>query len=452
MKINYRQLILVLCGILLFVLAVNFLKIDSRLVNLAAAGVIVLLVLRTDFISGFFMAVLFSFAFYSLHPDESMPALFLNMGVFIALAFLTNKVTFAKKHEKNASGPDESEREFVRKVTGSLMLAHEMMCEVKKGMTHDELLKLMSKNIFNLLSVKQVLIYTAGSREKSAVKNPVIFADISRLAVKNIGADVLCLISGVKDGFYLLIPSGDGEKQKDVVLLFREKEFDSSDIYITEFFIAQVYSVIDKDRYSGSIKDNYEKVIETLSLAIDVRDQHGKGHSLDTMHYAGVMAEKMGLSDEEKEKIKYASLLHDIGKINISSSILNKPGVLTEAEYEVIKKHPEEGAAILKRLDIFSGIMPLILHHHEHVDGRGYPEKLKGDEIPLGARMCSIADAYSVMISDRPYRKAMSEADAVKELKKNAGTQFDQKLVEIFIEILTEEKEGPKAVLKERGN
>jgi putative nucleotidyltransferase with HDIG domain len=457
MKINNRHLILVLCGILLFMLAADFLKIDGRLDSLAAAAVIVLLVLRTDFISGFFMSVLFSFAYYSLHPGISMPALFLNMAVFTTLAFLAHKLAPEKRNEKSTPASDDSEKEFVRKVTGSLMLAHEMMCEIKKGMPHDGLLKLMAKNIFSLLNVKQVMVYTAGQKdsynlvlsegafERGAIKNPVEFKNMERLSVKNVRAGALRLIRGADEGFYLVIPSGDGETQLDAVLLFREKEFDNSEIYITEFFIAQVYAVIDKHRYSDSLRDNYEKVIETLSLAIDAKDQDTSWHSLDTMRYAGKIADRLGLSGGEKEKIKYASLLHDIGKINISSSILNKPGSLTEAEYDVIKMHPEEGAGILKKLDIFSGIMSIILHHHEHIDGQGYPKSLKGEDIPIGARICAIADAYSVMITDRPYRKAMTKEEALKELKRCAGTQFDAKLVETFLEILKEEKEEPDA-------
>jgi putative nucleotidyltransferase with HDIG domain len=445
-------MILVLCSVLLFMLAANFLKIETRLINLGAAAVIVLLSLRTDSMTGFFMAVLFSFAYYSLHPEQDMPAFFLNMGIFAALAFLAGKLAPQKNTGGEKPSPDASEKEFVQRVTRSLMLAHEMMCEIKKNTPRDELLRLMSKNIFSLLQVKEVMVYAGtqensytlllaeGKYEKGAVKNQAEFRDAARLAVKNLPAGALRLIAGEDNGFYLLIPSGENDGPKDVVVLYREKEFENSEIYITEFFIAQVYSVIDKYRFSDSLRDNYEKVIETLSLAIDSKDREKSRHSLDTMKYAAKMADRMGLSDGEKEKIKYASLLHDIGKINISGSILNKAGSLSEEEFSIIKKHPEDGAGILKKLDLFSGIMPIILHHHEHIDGRGYPENLKGDDIPLGSRICAIADAYSVMTADRPYRKAVSKEQAIEELKRCAGTQFDAKLVEVFIEIVKNEK------------
>jgi putative nucleotidyltransferase with HDIG domain len=433
-------------------LAADFLKIGFRPASLAAGVIIALLSARTDFVAGFFMAVLFSFGYYSLHPGENAAGLAVNTAVFTLIAYLAGKLAPSNGGAGKAPPKDESEKEFVRKVTNSLMLAHEMLLEIKKGTEHEDLLRLMSGNIFSLLDVKQVMVYTPaencvyrlafsdGSFPSGTVSPAFEFRDAGRLAVRNINAGVLKLIKGEQSGSFLLIPSGESADGSDIVVLYRGKEFDSSEIYITEFFIAQVYAVIDKHRHSDTLRDNYEKVIEALSMAIDAKDRENGSHSLDTMRYAGKLAERLGLPDGEKEKIKYASLLHDIGKINISSSILNKPGSLTPEEYEVIKKHPVEGAGILKKLDIFSGIMPLILHHHEHVDGRGYPENLKGQDIPIGSRICAIADAYTVMRSERPYKKSMTKEEAVAELKNCAGTQFDPDLVDEFVEILKAER------------
>jgi HD-GYP domain-containing protein (c-di-GMP phosphodiesterase class II) len=153
----------------------------------------------------------------------------------------------------------------------------------------------------------------------------------------------------------------------------------------------------------------------------------------------------MGLSDNDIENIRKAALLHDIGKISVPDHILMKPGKLSEEEMEVIKKHPANGAKIIEPVEPLKHATKIIKHHQECYNGTGYPEGLRGKEIPLGARIIAVADAFGAMTTDRPYRRALSIGEAVKELKKCAGTQFDPHLVEIFISILEE-----KGILNER--
>ncbi|MCC3146014.1 diguanylate cyclase, partial [Halanaerobium sp. Z-7514] len=145
---------------------------------------------------------------------------------------------------------------------------------------------------------------------------------------------------------------------------------------------------------------------------------------------------KLELSNEQIDKLFILSLLHDIGKISIPERILNKKDKLSEEEWEIIKSHPEAGYRIIESIPRFSHIAEEILHHHERWDGSGYPEGLKGEEIPLLSRILTIVDAYDVMISGRPYKEAMSKEEVIAELKECAGTQFDPELVKIFLEII----------------
>lgn len=182
------------------------------------------------------------------------------------------------------------------------------------------------------------------------------------------------------------------------------------------------------------------EAVMALAQAIEAKDLYTRGHSERTANYALQIADKLGLSDEEKGHIKYAAVLHDIGKIGIKGAILNKPGSLSEAEYEEIKTHPQKGVDIIRPVRFLAPVIPLILYHQERWDGKGYPEGLAGDKIPIGSRIISVLDARDAMTSDRPYRKALSREEAIRELKRCSGTQFDPKVVEVFLEIIEGEQ------------
>ena len=147
-------------------------------------------------------------------------------------------------------------------------------------------------------------------------------------------------------------------------------------------------------------------------------------------------ARAMGLSIYSAEVVRYAAILHDIGKIGIPDHILSKSNSLTEQEWNQIKKHSTIGAEIIKQINSLSDASKIVYHHHERYDGEGYPDGLKGESIPLGSRIIAVIDAYDAMTSRRPYREALSKEEAIMELKKHAGTQFDRKVVEAFLKVL----------------
>jgi diguanylate cyclase (GGDEF)-like protein/putative nucleotidyltransferase with HDIG domain len=176
--------------------------------------------------------------------------------------------------------------------------------------------------------------------------------------------------------------------------------------------------------------------VYALVSAVEARDPYTYGHSKKVNTYAVALAEAVGLSPDEVSKLSTAALLHDIGKIGIPDNVLNKKGKLNGENWEAIKTHPKLGANIVSNIPNLVPCVSSILHHHERWDGSGYPEGLKGEEIPLGARILAIADSFEAMTSARPYRSALSLEEVVKELRRGAGIQFDPKLVEVFIGII----------------
>lgn len=176
--------------------------------------------------------------------------------------------------------------------------------------------------------------------------------------------------------------------------------------------------------------------IKSLAAVLDLKEPHRYTPSPAFISITLALARELALSEEEMTSLRYASLLHDAGKISISEDILKKPSALTEKEYGAIKKHPYRGAKILKPIDVLKPIVPIILYHHERYDGSGYPKGLKGNQIPLGARIMAVADAFWAMTTERPYRKRISTQQAVTEIKKHSGTQFDPKVVEAFLKVV----------------
>lgn len=179
--------------------------------------------------------------------------------------------------------------------------------------------------------------------------------------------------------------------------------------------------------------------IKALAEALETKDLETKGHSDRTVTNALKIAKRIGLSEQEQDWVQYAAILHDIGKIGIPEQILKKPGKLTPEEYEVMKRHAMYGAQIVRQIEFLKPVVPLVEADHERWDGKGYPNGLKGERIPLGARIVAIVDAYDAMTFDRIYRKAPGKAYAMDELKRCAGTQFDAHLVDIFLKILRED-------------
>ena len=185
-----------------------------------------------------------------------------------------------------------------------------------------------------------------------------------------------------------------------------------------------------------NLHESYLSIIRALASALELKDPYTRGHSESVSRYAVALAERLKLSPEEIEIIEVAAILHDIGKIGVQTNILNKPGKLNDEEWKEIKQHPEFSCKILKEVNFPWKIKPLIYAHHERYDGKGYPTGLKGDKIPLGARIIAVADTFAAMTSDRVYRKGLSKELTIEELKRVAGTQLDSELVKVFVEMV----------------
>ncbi|HCC07062.1 MAG TPA: hypothetical protein DEP72_02690 [Clostridiales bacterium] len=187
-----------------------------------------------------------------------------------------------------------------------------------------------------------------------------------------------------------------------------------------------------------SLENSYSSIIESLRLAVDAKDEYTKGHSDRVSYYAFKIGQAMKLTVEELEILTVGGYFHDIGKIGIKDQIITKETRLTDEEFAEIKRHPLKGFGILESNNMFKKILPLIKYHHEKLDGTGYPEGLKDDEIPFLVRIISVADSFDAMMSKRSYRDELGIEKAVSELRKCSGTQFDPKIVEEFIKLIAE--------------
>lgn len=219
------------------------------------------------------------------------------------------------------------------------------------------------------------------------------------------------------------LAGGKGRKDEDV---------DSNDVRFLR-------TKIEKLTKSG--RQNIIESIFAFARTIELRDHYTGEHVESTVRFATGIAKGLDMSQDELENIRQAAVLHDLGKVGISDKILHKKSKLTRKEFDEIKKHPQIAADIIRPIQFMHDIVPLVLYHHERWDGKGYPAGLKGEEIPLGARIIAIADVYQALTSNRPYRKAFSRAKALQIIKEGAGTQFDPKIVAIFLKFLKKEKD-----------
>lgn len=194
------------------------------------------------------------------------------------------------------------------------------------------------------------------------------------------------------------------------------------------------------DKLTKKANQGLVEAIFAFAKTIKLKDRYTGEHVEKTVYYATEVAKELSLSKGQIEFVKQAAVLHDLGKIGISERILLKKSKFTKKEFERIKSHPHIAADILRPIHALHNVIPLIFYHHERWDGKGYPGGIKGEDIPIGARIIAIADVYQALTSDRPYRKAYSKREAVKIIKKGSGTQFDPQVVNAFLEILKRER------------
>src|SRR5437899_2213746 len=192
----------------------------------------------------------------------------------------------------------------------------------------------------------------------------------------------------------------------------------------------------DARRHLSQMDRLYLSTVETLAMAIDAKDDVTHSHVRRVQNYAMALARALGVTDEVQLKaIEAAALLHDTGKLAIPEHILNKPGGLTPAEFERMKQHVDIGADILSLVDFPYPVVPIVRCHHENWDGSGYPRGVKGEDIPIGARILSVVDCFDALTSDRPYRKAMTEEAALGILRERSGKMYDPAVVDMFIKV-----------------
>ena len=181
------------------------------------------------------------------------------------------------------------------------------------------------------------------------------------------------------------------------------------------------------------INSMYVRSIDAMIKALEAKDFYTRGHSQRVTLYSMAIATELGMTGQELEDLHRASVLHDLGKIGVREAVLNKPGRLTEEEFGEIVRHPETAVRILEPIPFFRPLLPAILHHHERFDGKGYPARLTGRTIPIASRIMTIADTFDAMTSTRAYRKALPVADAIAEIRRCSGTQFDSDIVPAFL-------------------
>lgn len=200
-------------------------------------------------------------------------------------------------------------------------------------------------------------------------------------------------------------------------------------LFIIPLFVAR-YSL---QRYAD-MRELFLSTIGALVTAIEAKDPYTRGHSQRVTQLAVATARRLRLGEDKLEKLEYVTMLHDVGKIGVSDAVLVKKGRLTAGEYSEMREHPVIGANIVEEIGLISGAVGYLKHHHEWFDGNGYPDGLAGEDIPLGARIIAVADAFDAMTSARPYKSAYSQEQAVAELRRCAGSQFDPAIVEAFIQ------------------
>ena len=209
--------------------------------------------------------------------------------------------------------------------------------------------------------------------------------------------------------------------------------FSRDDVKLLALFANQVEVSLEIAGLLKETKKNYLDMMRVLSAIAEAKDPFTRGHSQRVTKYALAIAKELGFDDMRMWLIRCAGLLHDIGKIAIDSAILYKPGKLTKREWVVVRKHPVVASDIIAKIEVLDELVSIVRHHHERFDGGGYPDGIKGNKVPLEARILAVADSFEAMTSERPYRRAMSEPKAIAELRRCSGAQFDPMVVRAFL-------------------
>jgi putative nucleotidyltransferase with HDIG domain len=338
-------------------------------------------------------------------------------------------ITSAKAKKKVLQAVLKSARRLLKARKGSLMLVNrekeELRIEIAYGLSKKiqrEARPRLGEGIAGKVAIE--------GKPRLMLKGKRVTGSKSEKSEKEIPS-AICVPIRIKDRIIGVINVSDRESGDN---------FTGESVELLAMLANQAAIAIENSRLLEELQELFVESISALANAIDARDPYTRGHSQRVTEYSVRIARKMGLPEQEVDYIQYAALLHDIGKINIRDDILHKPGKLTDDEFLEMQKHPVYGARIMEPVKRFKSILPSMFHHHEKFEGKGYPEHLKGNEIPLAARIITVGDSFDAMTSDRPYRKGFSCEKAVEELERNSGTQFDPQIVEVFVKILQEDK------------
>jgi putative nucleotidyltransferase with HDIG domain len=377
------------------------------------------------------------------------------------LARAFNKITFDLEHKIEEL---ESSRQLVKKLLsriGTAIVSYEGI---------DNLLTLIVENATAALEAQGgSLMLVDGQKQELYVKaawstsGPVALADLSKLRMK-VGEGAVGLVAkdgqslrtrgsaallgltngrAAEEGMILSVPLRLRDTAIGVISVYREqahKSFVDDDEMLLASIGSQMAVAIENYRLNMDVERTYLETVLTLALAVEAKDPYSAGHSKRVGYYAAKIAEKMGLDAEMQRILSDAGVLHDIGKIGIKDEILLKPSPLNEDEQKIMQQHPIIGEAIVKPVRSLQKVVGFIRHHHEWMDGSGYPGGLKGEQIPLGARILSVADVYDSLVTDRPYRKRIPIEEAKAELQRQAGSHLDPQAVDAFFKVL-EDKE-----------
>ena len=262
---------------------------------------------------------------------------------------------------------------------------------------------------------------------------PLIVNDVAKNAIFNGDIDK---VTGFVTKSLICVPLVIHQKILGVIEVLNKldgSDFNECDLETVVSVAAIAAMSIENTKLHQNVLDAYKSTIMALATAIDAKDPYTRGHSQRVMKYTLMGGNALSLSIEKMETLEYASILHDIGKISIDAQILNKPDDLTQSEWNIIRQHPALGANLLKGIPFLERTSELVLHHHERYDGKGYPDGLEGDDIPIGARIIAVADAFDTMTTDRSYRSALSVEDSINELRNCSGTQFCPVAVGAFV-------------------
>ena len=236
----------------------------------------------------------------------------------------------------------------------------------------------------------------------------------------------------------LLIPLVSDSEPWGLIEVYdsRARSFSAAERHLAELAATQIGALLTAFDHEERAQRLYRETLASLSNALEAKDAVTSQHTEEVVRLAVAVAAELELDLDMVRNVELGAVLHDIGKVRVPEVILNKPGPLTEDEWEVMRTHPEVGEQILRPIQSLRAILPIVRHHHERWDGTGYPDRLIGRAVPLGARIVAVCDAYRAMTEDRPYRAALGEVEARKELKLAAGSQFDEECVDALLRAL----------------